>query len=185
MYYCVVHFPKINTSKIEEIRSKYDPTIGTIKPHVTLVFPVKTDFVSKEKIIEDIKNVSETTSKFDINLVGFEKSWDNWLFLNVKKGTEEIISLHDKLYTGILEPQWRKDLPFSAHLSLGQFNKKDSDYSLKNLVKAELDVEKYDQALSEATAAKMDYTSTVDKISLITLNDDISEIIETVDFELK
>jgi len=185
MYYCIVHFPKIDTSKIEEIRSKYDLTIGTIKPHVTLVFPVKTDFVTKEIISEHIREVASTTNKFDINLNGFEKSWDNWLFLNVKKGTEEIIDLHDKLYSGILEPQWRKDLPFSAHLSLGQFNKKDSNYSLKNLVKAELDVEKYEQALSEATAANMEYTSTVERISLITLNDDISEIIETVDFELK
>lgn len=79
-----------------------------------------------------IKVVVQKHCPFNVKFAGIEKSWDNWLFLGMDKGRDKAIALHDGLYSGILEILLRKDLPFSPHISLGQFNQEGSSYSLKN-----------------------------------------------------
>ena len=40
MLYALVFRPKIDTSKIDKFRLKYDPHIDLIQPHIALVFPI-------------------------------------------------------------------------------------------------------------------------------------------------
>lgn len=182
MYYCVVHYPNIDSTKIELLRQKYDPTANHIKAHLTLVFPVKADSVNAEELTSHVKEIASKSMAFPMKLIGFEKSWDNWLFLGVEEGKGKIVTLHDNLYSGILEPHWRKDLPFSPHLSLGQFNQEGSTYSLKNPEAVAFDSEAYEKALKEAKEAGLTYETTVDRLTLIKLNDDLTEILESHDF---
>lgn len=184
MYYCVVHYPNTDTSKIEQLRKKYDPTSGNIQAHLTLVFPFKTDSVQENVLKNHIQTVANNFPEFSAQLKGFEKSWDNWLFLSVEEGNEQFIKLHDELYKGILEPYLRRDLPFSPHVSLGLFMEEGSGYTLKNLEAGPLNAEKYGQALKEAKELNLDYEVRVGKLTLIKLNDDLSEIIESTDFAL-
>jgi 2'-5' RNA ligase len=185
MYFCVVHYPKIDTTKIEEIRQEYDPTHSLIKPHLTLVFPIKSTEVDFEMLKSHLTNIALNTKPFDLEIGGFEKSWDNWLFLGTKAGSRDINTLHDKLYSGILEPHWRKDLPFSPHISLGQFNQEGTNYNVEKPTQVAFDSQKYKEALTKAERLNLDFHTEVDKITLITLNDEISQVIDSVDFPFK
>lgn len=184
MYYSVVHYPDIDTTKIEDLRRKYDPTSGLIKAHFTLVFPVNTDLVTEDELVDHIQKVTRHHKAFRAKVLGFEKSWDNWLFLGLEDGKDEAVALHDELYSGLLESHWRKDIPFSPHISLGQFNQEGSNYSLKSPEAVPFNDEKYTLALKEAKEAGLVYETSIDKVTLIKLNDDFTEILETRDFDL-
>jgi 2'-5' RNA ligase len=126
MYYCVVYFLEGNVSKIEEFRKKHgDFTSNVVRAHVTLVFPIATAKIGEEDLKKHVENIASNFRGFNANFSGFEKSWDNWLFLSVKEGfgRTEFVSLHDELYTGIVSPYLRKDLPFSPHISLALLKK--------------------------------------------------------------
>lgn len=185
MYFCVIHYPKIDTTKIEEIRKEYDPTHSLIKPHLTLVFPIKSTEVDFEILKSHLINIALNTKPFDLEIGGFEKSWDNWLFLGTKTGSQEINTLHDNLYSGILEPHWRKDLPFSPHISLGQFNQIGTQYSVENPTKVSFDSQKYNEALLKAEPLDLNFKTKVDNITLISLDDNISQVTDSIDFTLK
>ena len=40
MFYALVHYPNIDTRRINEFRRKYDPHFDLIEPHITFVFLV-------------------------------------------------------------------------------------------------------------------------------------------------
>jgi len=169
MYYCLICYPKIDTSKIESFREKYDPMFYHIEAHMTFVFPINTDKIDRAVLLAHIKNMTNDFPAFNISLGGFEKSWDHYLFLKIKNGIEKFIELHDKLYTGVLEQHLRKDLPFSPHLTLGHIVKDCT----------------YNKALTEANKLNMGYKTKIDCLTLITLNDDFSKVLESEEFRLK
>ncbi|MGN0180868.1 MAG: 2'-5' RNA ligase family protein [Candidatus Ornithomonoglobus sp.] len=97
----IMIFPKFdNTEKIDEIRSKYDPLSDLVRPHITLVFPFKSE-TSTERLSEQIKNAVKGISPFEIKLTGFsteQSKFGNYLFLNVKNGAEHLKKLNQNLY---------------------------------------------------------------------------------------
>src|SRR3989344_6774673 len=135
MYCALLFYPRFSKKVEREIRSfriKYDPFVNSWKPHITLVFPVSNKDISEEEFIKNIKNTLSKWKSFDIHVNGFEKSWDNWLFILLKEGNDKVIELHDQLYTGVLSSQLRKDIEYIPHLGIGLFVKKNSGYTLKN-----------------------------------------------------
>ena len=133
MYYFLAHFPKIDFTQINEIRSKYDPNKSYIDPHIAVVFPVDSTF-GESNLIDHIQSITNSASSFSISLSGLEKSWDHYLYLTVSNGVEMIITLHDKLYSGVLEKYWFKDgvadsdlVAFSVYLTYI-----DNEITLKN-----------------------------------------------------
>lgn len=101
----ILLFPEFqNMELIEGIRKQYDPFVSLISPHITLVFP----FVSryKEKDVKElVKEKSKAFSPFRLSMQGIVKYQENgeqYLFLQVKEGAEEIRRLHDSLYQGML-----------------------------------------------------------------------------------
>lgn len=126
MNYAVVNFPTVSLSNINVIRERYDPTWNIIQPHITLVFPFST--LSEHQVIEHLDLVIRTEKAFQIHLNGLTNSFDDYLFLLVKEGKQEVIKLRDKLYSGILTPYLRNDLPFIPHLTLGYFRSKDNTF---------------------------------------------------------
>jgi 2'-5' RNA ligase len=117
-------FPKFsNIDVIHSIRERYDPLAKYIAPHITLVFPFKSN-IGGQEIKEHIKKQMKGIEPFHIELQGISKESGNYLFLNLSKGKEQIIELQRRLYKGILEdyyPDFLKKVEFLPHLTVGRF----------------------------------------------------------------
>src|SRR5258708_14307965 len=98
--YAVVYFPKVNTEIINEFRKKYDPHWNIIPPHITLVSPFSN--ISEYQIVKHLKMVTRNIKSFQAHLHGLVKTDDNLLFILVKEGKEEIVKIHNLLYSEIL-----------------------------------------------------------------------------------
>jgi hypothetical protein len=169
MYYVLLYYPRFN-SKVEEnieaFREKYDPFVGSLKPHIPFMFPVPCDEVVETKLTEHIETVLRNWKPFQIQLRGFTKSWDNWLLLTLKKGNKNAMALHNELYTGILSPYLRKDIEYIPHIGMGLFVKKDAEYNVLDPKKVDFDANLYSQALKEAKSLKINSFDTVDRLFL-------------------
>ncbi|WP_042464131.1 2'-5' RNA ligase family protein [Neobacillus dielmonensis] len=113
-------FPEFkNINLIEELRKKYDPLFGVVQPHITLVFPFESE-ISSLTLEEHIKNTLIGVKPFPILLKGVTGSLNNYLFLNVKKGNDNLIELHDRLYSGPLFEFMSRQHTYSPHLTVGR-----------------------------------------------------------------
>jgi hypothetical protein len=133
MYYMLLYYPRFDSEaekNIEAFREKYDPFVGSLKPHIPFIFPVPCNKVEETKLTEHIETVLRNWKPFPIQIRGFTKSWDHWLLLLLKKGNENAIALHDELYTGILSPYLRKDIEYIPHIGMGLFVKKTAEYNV-------------------------------------------------------
>jgi len=183
MYRCLVHYPKIDTTMIEEFRKKYDFTYDLIKAHITIVFPNDVK-ISGEKISKHVKSVLSSWKSFDIKFEGFTKSFDNWLFLTITKGNDKIIQLYKDLYTDILSPYRKLDI-FIPHIGLGYFSKKEDKTKFANYLDLQsykgekfFDEQEYKKALLEAEKQNFVYSTRVDELTLIDLDKSYSSIID-------
>ncbi len=181
MYHAVVHYPEIERKTINAFRRKYDPHFDLINAHITLVFPVP-ESVGEKLLTGHIETVLSSWHPFDIHLKGFEKAWDHWLLLIVQEGNDDLIKLHDELYTGILAPYLRHDIGFVPHIALGLFTAKNSNYDLRDPKEVPFDHNAYVQALKEAEALRMDYWTTVPQLHLVKLDDKFTKIVWEEEF---
>ncbi|ADL50061.1 2'-5' RNA ligase family protein [Clostridium cellulovorans] len=141
---CIMIFPKFeNGQVIDKIREKYDPLVTHVRPHITLVFPFDSNIKTNE-LKNHISLVLSEVETFEVILKGITpvSSFGKYLFLNIEKGTEEIIQLHKKLYTGILEehfPEWLKGNNFLPHMTVGSFQKEEEFQMAAEETKAVVD----------------------------------------------
>lgn len=98
----IMIFPEFdNIDIINGIREKYDPLAKLVRPHITIVFPFELD-ISNEELAMILENRLDNVKQFEIEMKGFSKCEDrfgNYLFLNMIKGEEIIMHLHDLLYS--------------------------------------------------------------------------------------
>ena len=76
----LVHFPRIDTTKINTLRDEYDPYRHLIDVHVTIVFPVPVD---QDALQTHIEGILDNWNPFPVQLKGLHLSFDQWLFLTV------------------------------------------------------------------------------------------------------
>lgn len=118
----IMIFPKFNNMEIiDHIREKYDPLADLVRPHITLVFPFHSD-ISDDELGRLIEDAAAGIVPFPLQLAGIykqEDSFGNYLFLDVKEGKEQLIKLHDRLYSGVLSPFFTK-IPYNPHMTLGK-----------------------------------------------------------------
>lgn len=167
MYYALVYYTDL--PGLDEIRKRHDPFYDLINDHITIIFPVPASEINLDDLKDHFKKILQKWSPFDIHLKGFHKSWDHWLFLILQEGNERVIELHDDLYSGILKPFLREDIPFVPHVGLVPCFK--GDYDIKDPRELELDEEKYNMVLKEAQDLNIDYWRKLDKLYLIRIND--------------
>jgi len=128
---CIMIFPKFeNVQVIDKIRELYDPLAKHVRPHITLVFPFDSD-IETNALKEHISSVLSKIRPFEIILNGFipVNSFGKYLFLNIQRGNNEIVELHKKLNTGILEnyyPNWLKGKVFLPHMTVGSFDNEEN-----------------------------------------------------------
>jgi len=169
MIYALVHYPKIDVQRINQFRKKYDPQVDLIEPHITLMFPIS-ESIGEGNLVNHLEHVLSHWQSFPIHLQGLEKSWDDYLFLLIQEGNDEIIRLHSEIYTEILTDCRKEDIQFIPHLTLGVFVKNESKYS---------------EALAETQQLDLNYRCIVDKLHLVKVNDDKSQIVWSNEFSLR
>jgi 2'-5' RNA ligase len=168
MIYALVHYPNIDTRRINQFRRKYDPQTDLIEPHITLMFPIP-ESISAQVLVHHLENVLSSWQSFPIHLQVCQISSDDYLFLLMQEGNAKTIRLHDEIYTGILADYWRKDIPYVPHLTLGVLNQP----SINRV-----------RALEEAEQLSMDYDCVLDKLHLVKVNDERSKIVWYKEFLL-
>jgi 2'-5' RNA ligase len=166
MLYALVHYPAVEHGHINRLRSKYDPQFHLIAPHITIMFPIP-DSIGERSLVTHIESVLRRWEPFPIRLKGLQQSWDECLFLLLNVGEGDVIRLHDEIYTGLLSEYRNEVRPFIPHLTIGAFSAKSEDYA---------------QALKEAEQLKINYECLLDRLHLIKINDERSQIVWSKEF---
>ncbi len=81
---------------------------------------------------ELVKEKSKAFSPFRLSMQGIVKYQENgeqYLFLQVKEGAEEIRRLHDSLYQGMLAA-FKKDIPYVPHMTVGKAARRRTGYGM-------------------------------------------------------
>lgn len=116
----IVIFPELNQfDSIQEFRQLYDPLAALIRPHITLVFPFESA-ISPEELSGHVSSVTQQIHPFTLCLRGVTGHTNEYLFLNVKRGNDQVIDLHDQLYTGVLAPYFSVKETYFPHLTIGR-----------------------------------------------------------------
>lgn len=165
---CIMIFPRFdNMDIIDEIRGKYDPLADHVRPHITLVFPFESNIESTE-MENHLKKVLSPVKPFRIVLKGFtpeKEPFGNYLFLNIEKGKDEIIELHRRLYTGILETFMSQRLKsgwYRPHMTVGK-------------IECE---ERFELAIEETKDINDTFDTIVSKVSVEIIDENEDSIIE-------
>jgi 2'-5' RNA ligase len=116
----IVIFPQFSHIElIQRLRQAYDPLAAVLPPHLTLVFPFESD-ISPEHLLLHLNSVMHRFAPFQISMRGITGQSNEYLFLNVKRGNDQLIALHDQLYTGILAPYLILHETYVPHLTVGR-----------------------------------------------------------------
>ena len=169
MQYSIVIYPDIDCEKINALRRQYDPNYNLIAPHITLVFPFSEE-VNEQGLMDHINNVLREKRSFKITLSGLRKSDDHWLFLLIDDGKQDLIELHNRLYTGILAPYLVAGIEYIPHLSLGRFAQSDATAACERGKKCPFDSQNYWEALKKAREQNLYYECMVDRIHLLKID---------------
>ncbi len=122
----VLSYPDISEKDfewIQKIRKEHDELYYKVAaPHFTIVFPVFN--MEPDLFIKNIKNMAENIKAFDFTMrcaVIVKDSFNEYshVFLVPDEGYSHIVKLHDRLYTGLLLPELRLDIPFIPHVGAG------------------------------------------------------------------
>jgi 2'-5' RNA ligase len=119
----VVAFPKVESGpewkQMLSLRDQFDPLAGKIAPHLTLMFPFR-DPMSDRALEQHLRSVVDAFPAFAVTLREISVHENEYLFLNVKRGNDEIIRLHDLLYTGALAAHRVRMHTFVPHMTVGR-----------------------------------------------------------------
>lgn len=149
--WAVVIFPDFAADQrrvIDQLRAAYDPLASAITPHLTLVFPFTTVLVLDD-LLAHVRSAVAPIAPFEIELRGITGHQDEWLFLNVKRGNDQLIALHDRLYTGPLAPYLAPRFTYTPHLTVGHLTPG----------------EPFESALAEAASITETFQTTVREIT--------------------
>ena len=126
MAYLVLAYPKISKSDygwIQDVREKEDKRyFGVVEPHFTIVFG--TAKLDLDEFTAHVKEKTQNFKTFDMILDSTKIVKDDFqdiyhAFLIPSQGNNEITTLHDVLYTGVLASELREDLSYIPHVGIG------------------------------------------------------------------
>lgn len=153
-----------NIDAIDRIRTQYDPLCNYVRPHITLVFPFKSDITSCE-LNKHIKTALLNCNPFQLTMQGFTASVEpcsTYLFLNATNGLQQLYQLSRSLYTGILD-KYQSDIyreRYCPHLTVGNLDPK----------------EDYMAILDDLGKEITEFTTLVDHVSVEILGDESSSL---------
>ena len=157
----IVIFPAFrNMAVIHRLRKQFDPLAGRIPPHITLVFPFESN-MSKDALRAEVVHCVAESAPFRMVLSGITGHAGEYLFLNLREGSDRIVLLDDRLYAGALAPFLHKTVPFQPHLTVGRLP----------------DAASFAQALSEVESMYDEFACIVESVVIErVLSDETSEV---------
>jgi 2'-5' RNA ligase len=165
----LVHFVDEAIDCLADIRRRYDPRHLIIAPHITLIFPLPPSVVESE-LVPHVDAVLRHWPPFGLRLRRLTCSDDAHLFLVPDVGGEELVRLHDELYTGFLRAHLRTDLPFIPHVTLGVFRDAPSACA---------------EALTVVKAEGVDIRCEIRKLHVVDVRDEKTPVVRRHEFTLK
>lgn len=162
--------PRRDFEWIQSLRKKYDRDgYNLIKAHFTLVFPV--DNIAQPRFLDHIRPRINNFAKIQFELCRFnlcnkpyEGKW--FIFLVPERGREEIIELHDILYSDLLVPELSTEYPFDPHITIGRLEDKNECLEIiGNLNKADFRIMGWIETI-DAAVYDNDIIETIDRINL-------------------
>jgi 2'-5' RNA ligase len=162
--YALVFYPDFKHEGLNRFREKYDPSYPVYREHMPLLHFIPAS-VTFESLDQHLTRVLSPWKPFEVHFSGLFKSWDHWLLLGVCEGSGKVRELHKQIYTGILKPFLREDLPFEPHIGLGLFAQ--NDYDPFAPARVGLKVEEYEIANHEVNSLDLDFWSEVKILDLI------------------
>jgi 2'-5' RNA ligase len=116
----IVIFPAFaDAAPIERLRQAYDPLASYIAPHISLVFPF-TSAIATEALATHMRRATRDLAPFEVTLREVTGHMEEYLFLNVKRGADQLVALHDQLYSGVLTRYLAPEYTFTPHLTVGR-----------------------------------------------------------------
>lgn len=120
----VIAYPQLNDAdvqRIQDCRRLHNRLYHVIAPHFTLVFAVND--ISREDFIAEVKKQLQgaTAIYFTIRCaIVVPDAISGWYdaMLVPDEGFSVIQQLHDRLYSGLLAPHLRLDIPYIPHMSI-------------------------------------------------------------------
>ena len=109
---------------MDQVRDRYDPVYkDVVRPHFTIVFQVHD--IPEVAFSQHIQRVAARHEPFEFvcryAMLHNDHNSDDWyVFLVPDEGFSRIARLHDELYTDLLAPQLRFDLPYVPHISVAR-----------------------------------------------------------------
>jgi 2'-5' RNA ligase len=137
------------TETLNALRRHFDPAAAIVPPHLTLVFPFESQLMASE-IRAHIEDSVHGMGAFPIQLSSVTGSEGEYLFLNVKRGNDSLIELHDRLYSGRLSSYLSPEHTFTPHLTVGRLSNPGE----------------FHEALDVATKANLTFDTVVSAISV-------------------
>jgi 2'-5' RNA ligase len=136
MAFVVISYPDLAREDydwIQTIRAQYDAQYKFIAPHFTLVFPFLLE--NSADLIQHVQKKTQGIKRIPFVIrqaitVKDKLSESYHLFLTPDEGSDDIIRLHDNLYTGILAAELRRDIPFIPHITLGNIGTQEIFHTL-------------------------------------------------------
>lgn len=119
----IVAFPRIHSvhewAEILSVRDRLDPLARKIPAHITLVFPFESA-MSEFELETHLRDLIVQSRRFSVIFRGITAHENEYLFLNIRRGNDEIMQLHDILYSGALAPHHVRRHTFVPHVTVGR-----------------------------------------------------------------
>ena len=114
-----------DAERVGLLRRSYDPNADVVAPHVTLVYGVDDGLESEAVRWARIQAGAFSAASLRFTLATVARDYENstwYLFLMPRQVPAPLSELHRRLNSGPL--QGAPDVPFDAHLTLGQFGER-------------------------------------------------------------
>jgi 2'-5' RNA ligase len=119
----VVAFPRIQSvhewAEILSVRDRLDPLARRIPAHITLVFPFESA-MSDFELETHLRELIAQSRRFSVVFQGITAYENEYLFLNIRRGNDEVMQLHDVLYSGALATYRVRRHTFVPHVTVGR-----------------------------------------------------------------
>lgn len=111
-------FPDADTSAIEAYRSLWDPLSPKLGAHITVVFPSDT-LEPSEDLHTQMRHAVAGFPAFPVHAPQASTWDDEYVFLVLKRGADEVRELHRTLYAGPFRHALAPD-PYLPHMTIGR-----------------------------------------------------------------
>jgi len=169
MWNALVFYPDLNDKGLNHFRKKYDPSYPAYSEHMPLLI-IPSD-LNQDLVDAHLRQVLARWEPFEIHFRGLFKSWDHWLLLGVEEGNQAVRKLHDEIYSGILAPFLRRDIPFDPHIGLGLFA--EDHFNPFSPIQVGLKEEEYRKALQEAETLNLDFRCSMEALDFLQGKNDV------------